>query len=321
MKIVKIVMGLALIMFMFSQAEARNYPNNYKTGHIHGCSTAKGNYRKDNQAYTSNKQYRNGWNAGKRACRRSNALNSYNIGYNHGCASARGNWRKDANAFKIFTNYRRGWRAGNRACRRSNVLNSYNIGYNHGCASARGNWRKDANAFRRFPAYRRGWRAGDRACRRPIRPIIAPVTVIKPIVKEVEIVKVVQNEMIEAAKDFIQAKYIQESSPQPIQLQIQMNKSNEKYGVLEFTISHEDGSPFARENIADTVYLLCLEKTEDGWEVISDLTRSGVPSNEELMMIRGSLPEDFSLDLLPSTWIDLFNMLEKSSTEVNAIRE
>ncbi|AKF24041.1 hypothetical protein YH65_00430 [Sulfurovum lithotrophicum] len=377
MKKIKFFLMIVLLIFMISEIEAKNYPNNYKAGYRHGCLTAQGTIRKDKQAYNNHIQYRKGWNTGFKKCKKPipnvwnsynkgykdgcssargrwvknvkaynrftnyrrgwnagfkkckkpipNVWNSYNKGYKDGCSSARGRWVKNVKAYNRFTNYRRGWNAGFKKCKKPipNVWNSYNKGYKDGCSSARGRWVKNVKAYNRFTNYRRGWNAGKRDCRIGIRPIVippvpvAPAPVIniphpEPVV--IEKVQIAENPMIRAAKDFILAKYIHESPVRPIGFSIRMNKSNMKYGALEFTIFHKDDTHFVEENLTNTVFLLCFEKTQDGWEVINDLTGADTLDKQKLLIIKNSLPEDFPLDLLPTAWIDLFDTLDQSIT-------
>ena len=149
---------------------------NYNRGYRDGCSSARGNWRKNKAAYRTVVAYRNGWNVGWRTCKKPSAVgagwNSYARGYSDGCRSARGSWRKNIRAYNRFAAYRRGWNAGWRTCRLPGVLvwNSYARGYKDGCSTARGIWRKNLTAYRRFAAYRNGWNAGRRACSKVNNP-------------------------------------------------------------------------------------------------------------------------------------------------------
>ncbi len=155
-------------------------------------------------------------------------------------------------------------------------------------------------------------------------PTVPPVPVvnIEDTAPVTEVVQTQEDTMVRAAKDFISAKYIHESPAKPIELAIGMRKSYMKYGALEFTVYHKDNTPFAEQELASKAFLLCFEKTDEGWEVIADLTGSGTPSEENLLKIKNALPEDFPLDLLPTAWIDLFEALEqKKSTAAPAAEQ
>lgn len=56
------------------------------------------------------------------------------------------------------------------------------------------------------------------------------------------------------------------------------------------------------QSMADTAYVLCLEKIDADWEVIYDLTRTDVPAQAELEDIRATFPARFPRDLLPRYW-------------------
>lgn len=336
MKLLKVVIGIILTLFMFLRAEMDHGQNgvrsqvplppqiSYNAAYNHGCSTARGKRIKNAHAYREYAEYRRGWDAGNKACKKGarsqddiNPRNSYDIGYNHGCSTVQGNQIKNAQAYREFADYRRGWKTGYKMCKRwdgdqydNNTLDSYSIGYNHGCSSARGNWQKNAVAFRDFNSYRRGWNTGNMDCKRSIVP--ATTIIQQPITEEIKIVKIVQDDMLENAKDFIRAKHIGDSLPKSFKLQIKTIQANEKYGILEFAVSYADDTPLARDDINDREYMLCIEKTDNGWDVIYDLTRSDVPSNEEIIAIKEALPEDFPLNSFLKSWMDLLNRSQQS---------
>ena len=52
----------------------------------------------------------------------------------------------------------------------------------------------------------------------------------------------------------------------------------------------------------DMDYSALLKRTEKGWKVIVDLSRSDVPSAEEVREIRRKLPADFPAGVLTGFW-------------------
>jgi hypothetical protein len=98
--------------------------NNYNLGYRHGCNTSKRSYTKNRYKYRNSSSYRNGWLAGKRACKkryynnRTYSKSNYNLGYRHGCRTSEYRYTKNSYKFRNSSSYRRGWRAGRRACRR-----------------------------------------------------------------------------------------------------------------------------------------------------------------------------------------------------------
>ncbi len=89
----------------------------YQRGYADGCQSArKGIIVKQIRLFKNNVNYRNGWFAGKKACRPKSAVWTYRKGYSDGCSSRRGVWRKNLNAYRRFRAYRNGWIAGKRNC-------------------------------------------------------------------------------------------------------------------------------------------------------------------------------------------------------------
>lgn len=52
----------------------------------------------------------------------------------------------------------------------------------------------------------------------------------------------------------------------------------------------------------DVGYNICLENQNGTWKVICDLSRSDVPSKQELEDIRSTFPKDFPKELLSKFW-------------------
>lgn len=72
------------------------------------------------------------------------------------------------------------------------------------------------------------------------------------------------------------------------------------FAVLDSAAYYADGSP-TTEAVADLVFVLCLEK-KDQWRVVYDLSRSDVPSAEELDSMSKDFPHRFPKSLLPDFW-------------------
>jgi len=81
-----------------------------------------------------------------------------------------------------------------------------------------------------------------------------------------------------------------------------VHASNRQYAVL--TEAQTPGRPGA---LADTWYVICVQKTQGRWQVIYDLTRSDVPAEAELKHIRQTFPKDFPKALLPAYWQKMLN--------------
>lgn len=78
--------------------------------------------------------------------------------------------------------------------------------------------------------------------------------------------------------------------------------SKRQYAVL--TDAKAPGHPGA---LADTWYVICVQKTQGRWQVVYDLTRSDVPAAAERKHIRQTFPKDFPKELLPAYWQKMLN--------------
>jgi hypothetical protein len=78
------------------------------------------------------------------------------------------------------------------------------------------------------------------------------------------------------------------------------------FAMLSATVLYEDGSDISTEYFEDIVFALCLEKRENMWKVIYDLSRNDVPSDEEMIEIKKEFPGKFPKKLLPKFWQEKF---------------
>ncbi len=85
---------------------------------------------------------------------------------------------------------------------------------------------------------------------------------------------------------------------------IETLKVQGNYACFEAHAVNPDGSAFSDANsmIGDFQQLTFLRKNRDGWWVVADLTRTDVPSPEELKHIRGTFPGDVPTVLIPDYW-------------------
>jgi hypothetical protein len=68
----------------------------------------------------------------------------------------------------------------------------------------------------------------------------------------------------------------------------------------------KDGSEVIGKYLPDVGYMHCLKREKGKWKVILGLSRTDVPSDEEVREIRRSLPSDYPLSVLSDFWRDLF---------------
>ena len=90
--------------------------------------------------------------------------------------------------------------------------------------------------------------------------------------------------------------------PKPIVFKIDFIKVDGDYAGFQGFPVFEDGSDVIGKYLPDIVYSTILIRSGNGWRVITDLSRSDVPSDEELRGIAGSLPVDLPRSVLPE-WL------------------
>lgn len=79
------------------------------------------------------------------------------------------------------------------------------------------------------------------------------------------------------------------------------NQDND-YAFIETIILDENGKYLSTEHIEDIVFTLCLQRINDSWKVIYDLSRTDVPSDEQIIEIQKSFPKYFPKYLLSNFW-------------------
>lgn len=74
-----------------------------------------------------------------------------------------------------------------------------------------------------------------------------------------------------------------------------------EYCAFEAYPVKPDGS--LSDQLPDVLYTTFLQKTSGGgWKVIADLSRTDVPSEEEMRMIRRTFPKEIPAALIPDYW-------------------
>ena len=115
----------------------------------------------------------------------------------------------------------------------------------------------------------------------------------------------VQNILFEANSYLLKERIIEEP-PKPYVLSIRDIKSEGDFVNLETVATYNDGSYVENKYVGDSVFVLCLEKVSGQWKVIYDLSRSDVPSEDEMKDIKRKFPPKFPKKLLSPFWQDLF---------------
>ncbi|MGL1930257.1 MAG: hypothetical protein OCC45_00655 [Desulfotalea sp.] len=113
----------------------------------------------------------------------------------------------------------------------------------------------------------------------------------------------------QTAATYIAQNYTMQESENKITVDIEKIQSNGNYAVIDSPALFYDGSE-TLNFIEDLVFVLCVEK-KSKWSVIYDLSRSDVPSKEELKSIRANFPEEFPMEILPRYWQELLKAKSK----------
>lgn len=109
----------------------------------------------------------------------------------------------------------------------------------------------------------------------------------------------------DGARAFVLRKYAERPIPQPIVFKIDHLAVAGSYANMEAIPLLKDGSYAAPQYLPDIGFNFCLRKSGSDWEVIADLSRSDVPSADEVVAIRRRLPADFPLSILSRSWRNL----------------
>ena len=110
------------------------------------------------------------------------------------------------------------------------------------------------------------------------------------------------NTIASVATEHVIGNYSIKNPPRQIFFDLTQINQAGQYAVLRSPTYYADGSN-TFDSIEDLVYILCLEQGAGGtWTLIYDLSRSDVPSSEELAEIKSSFPEKFPKKLLSNFW-------------------
>ena len=87
-----------------------------------------------------------------------------------------------------------------------------------------------------------------------------------------------------------------------ILFKIEFLKVDGNYAGFEGFPVNADGSPVPDGLYGDAVFMTFLKKANGNWRVVQDLTRSDVPSDEELRQLRRKFPPDIPTSVMPDFW-------------------
>jgi len=109
----------------------------------------------------------------------------------------------------------------------------------------------------------------------------------------------------DAARDHVVKKYVTQTLPGPIVFHVDHLAVQNGYCFFEGTPRFKNGSYVPTNYLPDMAYNFCLRKNVNGWTIILDLSRSDVPSADEIQEIKKQLPSDFPLAVFSSGWRQL----------------
>lgn len=98
------------------------------------------------------------------------------------------------------------------------------------------------------------------------------------------------------------ARHASRKLPMPIVFKVEFMRVDGDYAGFEGYPIFKDGSPAIGTYLPDIVTTVILLRSPAGWRVIADLSRTDVPSADELAGIRGTLPADLPGGVLPDFW-------------------
>lgn len=138
---------------------------------------------------------------------------------------------------------------------------------------------------------------------RPISPALAGADGVAGSVSTPEKSSPVRQAILDAVRDHVQTFHARAKLPDFLFV-VEHLKTKGKAAAFQGYPVNPDGSPMDSA-IGDTVFN-CLLTEEDGqWLVVVDLTRSDVPSPEEVVRLRNGVPVGFPPEVLPDYWRNL----------------
>lgn len=111
-----------------------------------------------------------------------------------------------------------------------------------------------------------------------------------------------RDEILLHIKNYVVQKYTLKTPKYEFKILPSAIQIESNYAMLLATPVYEDGSYISTEYFEDIVFVLCLEKKDNIWEIVYDFSRNDVPSEEEMMEIKKEFPANFPKTLLPGFW-------------------
>lgn len=113
-----------------------------------------------------------------------------------------------------------------------------------------------------------------------------------------------RKQICDAMRLFAQAY----KAPKPVVFKIDRISVLGKYSYFEGYALYADGGRVPENVLPDVVYNTFLKREKSGWRVIHDLTRTDVPSENEIVELRREFPAEIPRELIPQFWRDLLRL-------------
>jgi hypothetical protein len=113
-----------------------------------------------------------------------------------------------------------------------------------------------------------------------------------------------RKQICDAMRGFVTA----DKAPKPVVFKIEQIKALGKYCHFQGYALYSDGSRVPENILPDVVYNTFLKREKGGWRVIHDLTRTDVPSESEIEVLRREFPAEIPRELIPRFWRDLLRL-------------
>jgi len=113
-----------------------------------------------------------------------------------------------------------------------------------------------------------------------------------------------RNAVCDAMRMYVKAY----RAPRPILFKVDQMKVLGRYCYFEGYAVFADGSSVPEEYLPDVVYNTFLKREDSGWKVILDLTRTDVPSEQEVIDIRRKFPMEIPRQIVPQFWQGLLRL-------------
>ncbi|MBL0708892.1 MAG: hypothetical protein JJW00_07595 [Sulfurimonas sp.] len=123
--------------------------------------------------------------------------------------------------------------------------------------------------------------------------------------KEHRTTKQIQEyEISKSIMPYIEKNYIFKQPKEEYMIVFQESKLSKKFARIDAVLVYKNGEFIDGEYLPDMVFALCIEKIDDKWKIVYDLSRTDLPSANELELIKKEFPSNFPKKLLSKFWYE-----------------